>query len=124
MGINKIKLSFSIAIALMMMLASLTFNIFSDENAYAMGRGGGGGGDKKKQARGVSQHNKDEDNGKFGEYVFTNNENQGQQDQNSGGVIFVDRDNTAGVQTPEPATILLLAGGSAGLVALRRKFKK
>jgi len=127
MGNNNMKLSFSIVIILIMLFAPLTFNIFSDENAYAMGRSGG---HKKKSARVVSSNNtanednKDEDSGKFGEYVFTNQEGQDQHNQNSGGVIFVDGDNTAGVQTPEPATLLLLSGGAAGLVVLRRKFKK
>ena len=113
------KLSFSIVIILIMLFAPLTLNIFSDENAYAMGRSGGG---KNRGARVVgpnsttSQDNKDEDSGKFGEYVFTNQEGQDQHNQNSGGVIFVDGDNTAGVQTPEPATLLLLSGGAAGLL--------
>ena len=110
-----------------MLFAPLAFNIFSDENAYAMAGGGGG---KKKGNRSVSQHNKvnkenrDESNGKFGEYVFADNEDQEQHDRNSGGYILVDQDSTAGVQTPEPATLLLLSGGMAGLIVLRKKFKK
>ena len=123
---NYVKLSCSIFIVLVMLFAPLTFNVFFDDNAYAMAGGGG----KKKNKRGVSYHtkankdNKDEGSGKAGEYTFTDKEDQEQYEQNSGGYVFVDEDNPAGVQTPEPATLLLLSGGAAGLVALRKKFKK
>ncbi len=104
-----LKVLFSIFIIFIMFFAPLTFEIYPDESAYAMSRGGGKR--KNKRAHIVSKDNKVEKDEKgqnegFGEY------------------IFVEQDNTAGVQTPEPATLLLLGGGAAGLIALRRKFKK
>ena len=127
MGDNNMKLSFSIVIIFFMLFAPLTFDIFPDENAYAMSRGGKKVKKSKNRAPAISQNSKDEkdeEKGKFGEYVFVNEEGEGQHSRNSGEYIFVEQENTAGVQTPEPATLLLLGGGTVGLIALRRKFKK
>jgi hypothetical protein len=106
MDYSKLKIIFCVAVCLTMLSAPFTLEFTPDGKAFAMGsRGGGNGGSQQRKAPPRKT--------KWENYKpLTTEINGGHQEPNAIHPV------------PEPATMLLVGGGLAGLAIFRKKFKK
>ena len=101
MTCSKLQIVFCLTVCLSLLFSPFLLEIFSDGKAYA---GGSSNGSKKKDSHYRSARKAGPE--EFG-YTIGNPENS-----------------ASPAPVPEPATLLLFGAGAAGLVVLRKKFKK
>jgi len=105
MNYTKLKIFFYVAVCLTMLLAPFTLEITPEGNAFAMGsRGGSNGGSQAIKTAPPKT--------KWKDYKILTTENGDPQ-----GIPTTHK-------VPEPATLILVGSGLAGLAIFRKKFKK